>query len=368
MSVLQEVDSTTRALLERFGFDPVAFERLRAAVAAGSLTTATNVVVGDVEPPRPGDVVALPADGEPAEVEARAAGLAALQAGELAHVVLAGGMATRFGGGVKAVVEVLPGRSFLDLALSATARTAAALGAELPTAVMTSFATDAIVREHLDGLAVPHPLVFSQFVSLRLEPDGSLFRDDEGRVSPYGPGHGDLFDALRGSGTLAALQARGVRHALVANVDNLGARIDPVVVGTHLLENRPLTVEVARKDGDTGGAPARVAGRLRLVEGPCFPPAFDQDAIGVFNTNTALIRLDALAEPVELSWLVVERPVGERVAIQLERLYHELSAFVPTTYVEVPRSGPRGRFLPVKEQSDLERVRGDVLAGLDALG
>ena len=192
--------------------------------------------------------------------------------GRIAQVVLAGGMATRFGGVVKAVVEVIDGRSFLDLSLGETARLAAALDAEIPVAVMTSFATDTVVRAHAAELAVPMPLVFSQSVSLRLEPDGELFEEDDGRVSLYAPGHGDLFDALRGSGTLAALEGTGVEHLAIANVDNLGARLDPVVIGSHLLAGNPFTVEVAAKDGDTGGAPARVAGAVRLVEGPCFPP------------------------------------------------------------------------------------------------
>lgn len=360
MSVLDELDPATQALLERFGFERALFDELRDRVASGELSSASNVVEGTVEPPNAEDVVRLPEPGEVGEEEARAAGVDALCAGEVAHAVLAGGMATRFGGIVKAAVEVLPGRSFLDVALSATARTAEQLGALVPTVVMTSFATDDVVRDHLAALAVPEPRVFSQFVSLRLSPGGELFRDTEGRVSPYAPGHGDLFDALRLSGTIDDLRARGVKHLLIANVDNLGARVDPVVVGMHLRQERPLTVEVARKEGDTGGAPARVDGRLRLVEGPCFPRGFDQDAISVFNTNTALIALEAIMEPVELSWLVVEKRVEERPAVQLERLYHELSAHVATTYLEVPRRGLGGRFLPVKEPADLERVRAEL--------
>ena len=43
--------------------------------------------------------------------------------------------------------------------------------------------------------------------------------------------------------------------------------------------------------------------------------------------------------------------------MQFERLYHELSAHVPTTFLVVPRHGPRGRFLPVKEPADLEEAR-----------
>jgi UTP--glucose-1-phosphate uridylyltransferase len=146
----------------------------------------------------------------------------------------------------------------------------------------------------------------------------------------------------------------------ISNVDNLGARVDPVVVGAHLLGGRPLTCEVARKEGDMGGAPVRVDGKLRLVEGPCFPDSFDQELAPVFNTNTALIDLDALDVDYALSWLYVQKPVDGRVAVQLERLYHEVSAFVPAQYLEVPRRGPRGRFSPIKTPADLERAQDDL--------
>ena len=125
----------------------------------------------------------------------------------------------------------------------------------------------------------------------------------------------------------------------------------------HLLAGTPLTVEVVGKGRDSGGAPARVGGRPQLVETFRFPPDFDQSRIPVFNTNTALITVEALAEPVDLTWLVVEKQVDGETAVQFERLYHELSAHVPTTFLVVPRHGPRGRFLPVKEPADLEEAR-----------
>ena len=184
---------------------------------------------------------------------------------------------------------------------------------------MTSFATDEAIRAHVAERELGEPLVFHQFVSLRLDPSGELFLDDDGCVSLYAPGHGDLFRALRTSGVLDAFRDRGVRVVTVSNVDNLGARVDPVVVGAHLLAARPLTSEVARKEGDVGGAPVRVDGRLRLVEGPCFPPDFDQDLVPVFNTNTALLGLEALDEDYDLSWLYVVKDVGGREAVQLER-------------------------------------------------
>lgn len=355
--ILDEVDPGARDVLERYGFDDVRFEAIRARVASGELTAASNVVRGVVEAPQAGDLTPLPAPGEPGFEEARETGIAALQEGRVAAVVLAGGMATRFGGLVKGLVEAIEGRSFLEVKLAETARLASALGVEVETALMTSFATDEPTRAAVARSSLPQPMVFSQFVAPRLRPGGELFRDASGAVSFYGPGHGDLLEAIRVSGTLARLRARGVRHVTVSNVDNLGARIDPVVIGAHVLSGRPLTVEVARKDGDTGGAPARVDGRVVLLEGPRFPAGFDHGTIPVFNTNTAVVDVDVLEQPVELTWLYVEKDVDGEPAVQLEHLYHELSSFVPTTFLVVPRQGPRGRFFPIKVPEDIERSR-----------
>ena len=218
---------------------------------------------------------------------------------------------------------------------------------------MTSFATDETTRAFVEELDVPSPLFFSQFVAPRLRPDGSLLRNAGGGVSLYGPGHGDLLEAVRVSGTASRLRARGVRYVVVSNVDNLGARVDPAVIGAHMLAGRPYTAEVAEKEGDRGGAPVRVGGRPRLLEAMCFPAGFDHDAIPLFNTNTAVIDLVALERVVELTWLVVEKEVEGERAIQLEHLYHELTAFVETTFLVVPRS----RFVPIKVPEDLEQAR-----------
>jgi UTP--glucose-1-phosphate uridylyltransferase len=361
-----DVDRETAVILERFGFDEPLFEALRARVASGELSPASNLIRGSIEAPRDGDITPLPAPGDDAYAAAREAGLDALRRGEVAQVVLAGGMATRFGGVVKAILSAVDGLSFLEAKLAQTAALDREVGLPVPVALMTSFATDAAIREHVAERGLGEPLVFNQFVSLRLEASGELFRDAAEKASLYAPGHGDLFPALRRSGTLDALRDRGVRYVTVSNVDNLGARVDPVVVGAHIVSGRTLTCEVARKEGDMGGAPVRVDGRLQLVEGPRFPPDFDQDLAPVFNTNTALFDVDTLDADYDLSWLYVVKDVDGRPAVQLERLYHEVSAFVAAQYLEVPRRGPRGRFLPIKTPADLERAEEDLRELLSA--
>ncbi|MGH3135119.1 MAG: UTP--glucose-1-phosphate uridylyltransferase [Gaiellaceae bacterium] len=364
--MIEGVNPETAAILERFGFDEQLFQALRARVAAGLLSPDSNLIRGLIEAPHPGDVTKLPAPGDSGYEDVRVAGLDALGRGEVAQVVLAGGMATRFGGVVKAVLTAVDGKSFLEAKLEQTATLERALGVSIPIALMTSFATDEAIREHVARRKLGGPLVFHQFVSLRLDAAGEPFRDADGRVSLYAPGHGDLFEALRRSGTLDVLRDRGVRVVTISNVDNLGARVDPGVVGAHLLTDRPLTCEVARREGDMGGAPVRVNGKLQLVEGPRFPPEFEQDVVPVFNTNTALFDLDALDEDYDLSWLYVRKEVDGQEAVQLERLYHEASAFVATTYLEVPRRGARGRFLPIKTPADLDRAQDDMLELLAA--
>lgn len=355
-----EAGAAAAGVLERYGFDSARFERLRQSVANGTLTAAGNVVSGVVEPPQEDDLVQLPGRHEPDFEAAREAGIDAIRAGRVASVVLAGGMATRFGGLVKGLVEAVQGRSFLDLKLRETERLARELDADIPVALMTSFATDDATRAAVRRLEWPEPLVFAQSVALRLRPDGELFRDASGSVSLYAPGHGDLLEAIRGSGILAELRERGVRHLTISNVDNLGARVDPVVVGAHLLAGRPLTVELAAREQDTGGVPVRLDGRPVLLEGPRFPPGFDHERVSVFNTNTAMVDVEALERSYELTWLYVEKEVDGEPVVQLERLYHELAAFLPTTFLQVPRKGPRGRFFPVKVPDDLDRCRGDL--------
>ena len=347
------IDDDTRRTLDAYGFDQVAFDALRDRVRSGALGPTTNVVQGVVGPPLPEDIAVLPEPGTPEFEKAHETGLSALRQGEVASIVLNGGMATRFGGVVKGVVEAVDGKSFLEIKIAQAEEIAQALGAEVPVVVMTSWATDAATRAFLAERGVADPVYFSQYVSLRMEPDGSLFVGENGTVSPYSPGHGDFLLAFRASGTLAALRERGVRYVMVSNVDNLPARIDPLVIGAHILAGRPLSIESVSNEGDVGGAPASVDGRSQVLESMQFPPGFDHSILPLTNVNTATFDLDALDRDFDLTWVYVLKSVEGRKAVQLERLYHEASALLPTTFLHVPATGPQGRFLPIKTPADL---------------
>lgn len=357
-----------RETLSRYGFDEARFADQRTRLAAGGPGAWDNTIRGEVRAPAPEDVAALPPRGSAERQALEEKGQAAIAAGQIASVVLNGGMATRFGGVVKAAVDALPGRSFLDLKLADARATGRRARGRVPVWLMNSFATDAATRELLATLGASGVGTFAQFVAVRLTPDGQLFVEDDGHASLYAPGHGDLPEALA-RGPMAALRTGGVRAIVMSNVDNLAAGVDPAIVGFHLATGAKMTVEVVRKErGDKGGAPARVDGRLEIVESFRFPKGFDQDAIPVFNTNTFILDLPALDRTFPLDWFAVQKTVDGRPAIQFERLAGQLSAFLDTRAIEVARTGPEGRFLPAKDPAELASRRRDIEEVLGARG
>jgi UTP--glucose-1-phosphate uridylyltransferase len=365
------IDEALSPLLTRYGFDRPLFERLRQRLREGRDSAEDNVLRGHIEPPTTDDLTRLPARDSRAFAELSAVGERALAAGQVGVVILAGGMATRFGGGVKAAVEVLPGRSFFDLKLADVKRVSRQLGARIPVYPMVSFATHDDVAEL--GRAAAEPLVpvevVPQFLLLRLTADGELLRDEQGQLSPYACGHGDLTFALRGSGALARFRAGGGRALFVSNVDNLAASLEPAVIGAHLQRGPAVTVEaVAAEAGDVGGAPARVDGVLQVVEAFRFPKSFPQKDLPAFNTNTFVLDAAAIDRDFDLTWFRVRKKVDGREAIQFERLLGEVTAHLPTGLLVVPRHPPEGRFEPIKEPEDLARRREAIRATLISRG
>jgi UTP--glucose-1-phosphate uridylyltransferase len=350
-----QVDGPTRQRLAPYGFELDALHGFQARLAAASTS---NAVQGVLTPPAPGDLTPLPPLGSAARQALRRAGLGLIARGEVGVVVLAGGMATRFGGVVKAVVPVLEGKSFLELKAQDVERVSTQAGGRVAALVMSSFSTHDVILTHLRERALlgGRIEVFPQFVSVRLTPTGELFLDAAGHPSPYATGHGDFSFALRRSGALARFRAAGGTLLVMSNVDNLGATVDPAMLALHRELGSAMTAEVVRKaPGDKGGAPARLDGVPQIIEGFRFPPGFDQDAIPVFNTNTLHFEAAALDRDFDLPYYRVEKEVDGRQAIQFERLVGELSAFLPTRFVEVQREGPDGRFLPAKDPEELQR-------------
>lgn len=321
----------------------------------------------------------LPEASSPDAARMRDRGREALAKGEAALCVMAGGMATRMGGVVKALVEVAPqdnpGITFLDMRLAENRAVSARVGRPVPLWLMVSEQTRGPIEAALRAASAPdHVRTFEQSASLRLTVEGTLFHDSKGAPSLYAPGHGDLVDSLRRSGLLHTFRENGGKTVWIANLDNLGATIDETLLGLFLESDAEALVEVCDKvEGDRGGIPVhapvktrvgeKATQRLQILEEFRLPPGFDAAMVRVFNTNTFLVDAGALAtSDIEWNWFEVEKKVDDKPAIQFERLLQEITSAMKTAYVRVPREGASSRFLPVKDVAELDKRRDAILA------
>lgn len=359
-----------------YPFDPNRFAGLVERLRSGALDPATNRLPAVPQPMRdPAIDLVAPSAGERERLTNL--GREAIAAGKVASLIMAGGMATRFGGGAKGVVPVVDGRpdiSFFAVKLADIHRWAQQAGGSIPAVVMTSFATDADVRSHLDtigwgGIPQDDRHLFTQSIMPRVNPEGVALQEAlaDGNLEDTqlyaAPGHGDTLRRFRESGVLATLRDRGVEAVLVSNVDNLGASMDPLVVGAHLEAARggaAMTAEIVRREqGDAGAViahmPGRDSERAVVIEAFRLPPEADPETYPHFNTNNLWFQLDAIGSEIDLEWYAVRKKValtGEEPepVVQFEQLVGQAAEVLPSAYVEVDREA---RFLPIKTRPDL---------------
>ena len=288
---------------------------------------------------------------------------------------LNGGLGTSMGlDSPKSLIEVKPGRTFLDVTVQQVLALRSELGARLPLVLMDSFSTQeatlAALAAH-PSLRVDVPLDFLQSREPKLLAEDltpvDWPADPELEWCP--PGHGDLYPALIGSGMLDELLARGYEYAFCSNIDNLGAVLEPRVLGFMAREGVPFVMEVVEgtESDRKGGHIARRGEQLVLRESAQVPAG--DDSFGdyehwrYFNTNNLWLHLPALAEngPPSLPLIVNRKTVdpadpSSPAVLQLESA---MGAAVGSMEGAAAVCVPRSRFAPVKTTNDLLVVRSD---------
>ena len=226
---------------------------------------------------------------------------------------------------------------------------------------MTSHATDEAIREALGGACDGDGWPCSPAGVAAADPSGRLFRDDDGNLSVTPPAMATCRDALAAERPARrASSAGGGRTCWIANLDNLGAAVDPLVLGWHLEHGDAAD---GRGGGQAGGRPRRHPGAL---ERPAGDPRELPAAGRLRRARRCRCSTPTPSSPTPPrctssrstgSWFRVEKAVDGRPAIQFERLVGELPAALDARFLQVPREGAQSRFLPAKDHQELARNR-----------
>lgn len=293
-------------------------------------------------------------------------------------IKLNGGLGTSMGmERAKSLLEVKKSFSFLDIIVRQTQN----LCVPTPVIFMNSFSTrndtlEALkaYRELGDGI----PLDFLQHKIPKIDE-----RDLEPVEYPENPklewcppGHGDIYPALLTSGMLDRLLEAGYDYAFVSNADNLGAVLEPLILGYFVQNDFSFMIDAAdRTGGDKkGGHLAQLkSGRYVLREIAQCP----QEDLGAFqdvrrhkyfNTNNIWIDLPALKNIMDKRKGVLGLPMIRNHKTVDPRnpestpVYHletamgaAISVFDGAGAIRVPRT----RFSPVKTTDHLLALPSD---------
>jgi UDP-N-acetylglucosamine/UDP-N-acetylgalactosamine diphosphorylase len=356
--------------------------RLLAQLETIDLAWLARVFGSRIEAARPEEVAPyreVIREDDPAGREARALGEAALRAGRVATLLVAGGQGTRLGfDGPKGLYPIgaVSGKTLYQLHAERLVALGRRHGRTPPLYLMTSDANHEATLAHFEaagfhGLPREEVLIFQQGLAPAVDEQGKLLMEAKDRLVLAPNGNGGLFKALADSGALDRMRSLGIDLLSYIQVDNpLAQSCDPLFVGHHLLRESDYSCKAIRKLGprEKVGSYARVRGRLQVVEYTEIPDALAEqtDAQGellFLYSNPGLFLwsrrfLEAQAARSDLPFHKAHKKIPHLDArgelVQPERpCGYKLEAFAMDTLPDAERSLVLGcrrelEFAPVK--------------------
>ncbi len=400
-----------QALLDRYGFDRVLHEQIRADLRSGRIGLAQNrlPVNSQIEDVSPGDVDDATSD-LPAELYSL--GLDALASGAAAVISLAGGTGSRWTKGAGVVKALNPfcklggkHRNFIEIHLAKSRRISQMCGTYLPHIITTSYMTHEPIRDFLaaeDNYGYEGPLILSpgRIVGLRLIPmtrdlrymweempqqildeqaqkvqeslhaaligwarqmgEGNDYTDNLPMQCLHPVGHWYEVPNLFRNGVLARLLADrpNLKYLMVHNIDTLGASLEPALLGYHIDQGAALTTEVVpRRVEDRGGGLARVNGHLRLIEGLALPREEIEFDLSYYNSSTTWVDIDQVLDVFGLTRKQLDD--SESVANAVRNLAARMPTYI--TLKDVKKRWGKGHedIFPITQ---FEKLWGDMTA------
>jgi hypothetical protein len=407
----QAGQQSLEALLERYGFDRVQHEQIRADLRGGRIGLAQNrlPVSSKIEDIAPDDIHDV-THGLPDKYLDR--GMDALASGSVAVVSLAGGAGSRWTRGAGVVKAINPfcklggrHRTFIEVHLAKSRRVSRLCGTPLPHVITTSYLTHEPIEAYLQregnyGYAGPLFLSPGRIVGLRLIPmardlrfaweempqqlldeqaqkvldslhaaligwaqqmgEGSDYTDNLPLQCLHPVGHWYEVPNLFRNGVLARLlnERPQLQTLMLHNIDTLAADVSPALLGYHLSQGAALTTEViTRRIEDRGGGLTCVDGHVRLIEGLALPREEIEFDLSYYNSSTTWIDIDQLLAAFALTRADLTK--ADKVATAVRNLAARMPTYI--TLKDVKKRWGKGQedIFPVTQ---FEKLWGDMTA------
>ncbi|MFK7735961.1 MAG: UTP--glucose-1-phosphate uridylyltransferase [Pirellulaceae bacterium] len=275
LKFVEELSSVERAELES-QLGEVNFEELQQLAGTTTKAVDWSALAAKAEPP-PAVKLEKPHPDFPAE-KAREVGEAALRAGKVGMILVAGGQGTRLGfDKPKGMFPIGPvsGRTLFQVHCDRLLAVMKRYGVSIPLYVMTSPATDAVTKEYFEandrcGLSEEQLRVFCQGTMPAVDQaTGKLLLATKNSLALSPDGHGGLVAALDKSGCLAAAKEAGIEYFFYGQVDNpLVQSCDPELIGYHILAKSQVTTQVVQKRfaREKVGNVVSIDGSVQIIE------------------------------------------------------------------------------------------------------
>jgi UDP-N-acetylglucosamine/UDP-N-acetylgalactosamine diphosphorylase len=274
----EELDEPARARLAE-QINSLDFSFLAQYAAQQSGATAESPDARAARAKSPPAIRLAASDNRFSPAQARERGEAALRAGEVGMILVAGGQGTRLGfEHPKGLYPIGPisNRTLFEVIIDRLKATSARYGRKIPLLVMTSPATTAeteaffLEKRHF-GLINDQELgIFEQGMRPAIDVQTQqILLAERGEIALAPDGHGGMLAALGRVVGFDALHERGLKTLFYGQIDNpLLTVCDPETIGYHLLAASELTTQAVRKTdpAERVGVVAEVDGHLEIIE------------------------------------------------------------------------------------------------------
>ncbi len=295
---------------------------------------------------------------------------------------LNGGLGTSMGcSGPKSTLMVSKQESFLSIFIKQVEKLQQLHQIKIPIILLNSYNTDQMTKEIVKTIPEAESLDISYIIQNKFpriwqKSDGEdgVLSKEFGKDRFYPPGHGDIYLTLQRDAGIKKLLEQGKKYIFISNSDNLGATVDPRMLGYMVEQDLSFMMEVTSKteNDKKGGTLIQYPDSndkqvVKLLEIAQVDENHKEDfqsteVFSVFNTNSIWVSLEQMQQKIEndqlnMDVIVNPKQVENRPVIQLEvAMGSAIASFDRSIGMLVSRN----RFFPVKNTNDLFLLRSNL--------